>query len=262
MTSPKRYDDTIAVVSGASSGLGRRICLDLASRGATVIGLARRADLLAQLEPVLRSYGQEGSTRVCDVGDVELFRRTLGEIEDHHGRIDILVNNAATERTTPREEGWSEDYRRMFDVNFFGLVAGTLHVLPGMLARRRGIVVNVSSDAARAPEPGHGAYSASKAAVSAFSESVSHEVARGGVHVHVLYPGWMPTAMGLSGSVDGGDLPPKAVRRSEEHVSALVLERMGGPRVEINAAALPLLAPILRTIAPLIYQRAIRGRGR
>jgi hypothetical protein len=79
------------------------------------------------------------------------------------------------------------------------------------------------------------------------------------VHAHVLYPAWVPTAMGMSGIEEhGGPLPPKPVRRSEEQVSELVLERMGGPRMEINAAWLPLLAPIGRTLAPRAYQRSMR----
>jgi short-subunit dehydrogenase len=128
-----------------------------------------------------------------------------------------------------------------------------------MLERRSGTIVNVSSDSARAPEPREGAYSASKAAVSAFTESVAHEVAAEGVHVHLLYPAWVPTAMGLSGVEErGAALPPKPVRRTEEQVSALLLERMGGNRMEINAAWLPLLAPIGRTLAPRAYQRGMR----
>ncbi len=122
-------------------------------------------------------------------------------------------------------------------------------------------MVNVSSDSARAPEPGHGAYAASKGAVSAFTEAVAHEVAARGVHVHVLYPAWVPTAMGMSGVDDGGSLPPKPVRRTEAQVSDLVLERMGGPRMVINAATLPLLAPLGRTIAPVSYQKAMRQRA-
>jgi NAD(P)-dependent dehydrogenase (short-subunit alcohol dehydrogenase family) len=90
---------------------------------------------------------------------------------------------------------------------------------------------------------------------------VAHEVARYGVHVHVLDPAWVPTAMGMSGVQDGGGLPPKMVRRSEEEVSTLLLDRMGGKRIDINAAALPLLAPIGRTIAPVSYQKAIRSRA-
>jgi hypothetical protein len=256
-----RYDGKIAVVTGASSGIGRRLALDLAERGATVVGLARRQDLLAEVEKLLRSATPHSTTSVCDVGESPSYQKVLSEIEEQHGRIDVLINDAAIESLTPAVDGLSPAYRQIFDVNFFGVVAGTLAVMPGMVARRSGIVVNVSSDSARAPEPGHGAYAASKAAVSAFSEAVAHEVADRGVHVHVLYPAWVPTAMGMSGVDDGGSLPPKLVRRSESQVSELLLERMGGPRMEINAASLPLLAPIGRTIAPVSYQRAMRHRA-
>jgi short-subunit dehydrogenase len=251
----------VAVVTGASSGIGRRLALDLAETGAIVVGLARRRDLLAELEVALKERSPKSATRVCDVGDTDAFRQALADVEGEHERIDILINNAGIEQLTPAADGLTEAYHRIFDVNFFGVVTGTLSVLGGMLARRSGIIVNVSSDSARAPEPEHGAYAASKAAVSAFTESVAHEVAAQGVHVHVLYPAWVPTAMGMSGQEDGGKLPPKAVRRTEEQVSALVRSRMGGARMEINAASLPLLAPIGRTIAPISYQKAIRQRG-
>ncbi len=261
-TTPRRYDDKIAVVTGASSGIGRRLALDLAERGATVVGIARREELLAEVERLLQSTRPQSFTRVCDVGDSGAYEGVIGEIETRYGRIDVLINDAGIEQLTPVEEGLSAAYRQIIDVNFFGVVAGTLAVMPGMLARRSGIIVNVSSDSARAPEPRHGAYAASKAAVSAFTETVAHEVASRGVQVHVLYPAWVPTAMGMSGVGDGGALPPRPVRRSESQVSAFVLERMGGPRMEINAAVLPLLAPIGRTVAPVSYQKAIRRRSR
>lgn len=258
---PKRYDGQVAVVTGASSGIGRRVALDLAERGATVVGVARRAHLLAEVGEQLSAVTPASSTRTCDVGDTDAFAALLGGVEAEHGRIDVLVNDAGTEQPTPVEDGMSEAYRRIFDVNFFAAVAGTLAVMPGMLARRSGIVVNVSSDSARAPEPRHGAYAASKAAVATFTEAVAHEVSGRGVHVHVLYPAWVPTAMGLSATHNGGRLPPRAVRRSEAEVSELLLERMGGSRMDINAALLPLLAPIGRTIAPVAYQKAMRHRG-
>jgi short-subunit dehydrogenase len=234
------------------------MALTLAARGASVIGLARRRPLLDELATELINRSSGSATEVCDVGDADHYRDTLRRIEGERGKIDVLINNAGVDLMLPARHGDVSTARQVFDVNFFSTVAGTLAVLPGMVARRSGTVVNVSSDTARAPEPGQGAYAASKAAISAFTESVAHEVASDGVSIHVLYPGWVPTAMGLSGEEDGGSLPPRMVRRTADGVAALVADRMGGPRIDINAARLPLVAPIARTLAPVTYQKAMR----
>jgi short-subunit dehydrogenase len=255
---PRRFDGDVAVVTGASSGIGRAIALTLAERGAIVVGLARRTELLDQLAPELTANTANSSVLTCDVGNADDYRGALAEIAARHDRLDILVNNAGIDLMLPLEGADVATVHEVFDVNFFATVTGTLAVLPGMVDRRRGVIVNVSSDTARAPEPRQGAYAASKAAVSAFSESVAYEVAVAGVHVHVLYPGWVPTAMGLSGNEDGGSLPPRMVRRTADGVANLTAERMGGPHIDINAARLPLLAPIARTLAPLSYQKAMR----
>jgi short-subunit dehydrogenase len=247
-------------VTGASSGLGRRFAIDLAERGATVIGLARRSGALAHTEREMQRSSPASSTLVCDVGDLTTYRSVLAQLEAEHTRIDILVNNAGIEAPTPAGDGYTDHYETMLRINYLATAAGTLAVLPNMRRRGFGIVVNVSSDVARAPEPGEAAYAASKAAVAAFTESIAHEVAADGIFVHVLYPAWVPTAMGMSGIGERMDMPPKLVRRTEAQVAALLLERMGRERLEINAAALPLLAPMGRTIAPRLYQRSIRKR--
>jgi short-subunit dehydrogenase len=236
------------------------MALDLATRGAVVTALARRDEPLRELATEMRRRSPGSSYRVCDVSETSAYVALLGELEHEHGRIDLLVNNAGVgEEATEGDP--LERHRRLMETNYFAAVAGTLAVLPGMLERGSGSIVNVSSDAARAPAPGEPAYSASKAALSAFTEGTSYEAEAKGVHLHVLYPGWVPTAMG-QGAVDAGmPLPPRAVRRTEEQVSRALLAGAGGPRLEIDATRVARLAPVARALVPRLYRRALRATG-
>lgn len=241
------YRDQVAVVTGASSGLGRRLALDLAAAGATVVGVARREDRLQSLGLPYR---------VCDLANVPAYVDVLGDVESSYGRIDVLLNVAGMGGIVRREMPSLDTTRGVMEVNFFAPYAGMLAVLPGMRARQHGVIANMSSDDARSPGPGAGDYCASKAALSAATESLAYEALRDGVRLHVIYPGWVPTEMGLYAVQSGGlAMPPRPARRTEEQVSRLVLRRLGNPRVEINCAALPLVAPMLRTVAPKLYHR-------
>ena len=252
------FSGSVAVVTGASSGLGRRFCVDLARAGATVIGLARREALLATLADEMRGASPQSATAVCDVSDTDGFAATLSAIEAERGRIDVLINNAGIGEPPADPAGPVASYRVTMETNFFAPVAGTLAVVPGMKARHQGVVVNVSSDSGRAPGPGEPAYAASKAALSAFTEGLSFSLEGSGVHLHVLYPGWVPTAMGTGAVEDGMPTPPRMVRRTEEQVSQLLLAHMGGSRVDIDAAKVARLAPMARALAPRLYRAGVK----
>lgn len=241
------FREQVAVVTGASSGLGRRLALDLAAAGATVVGVARREDRL-------RALGL--AYRVCDLADIGSYVDVLGDVTSSYGQVDLLLNVAGMGGIVRREMPSLETTRQVMEVNFFAPYAGMLAVLPAMRARKHGVIANMSSDDARSPGPGAGDYCASKAALSAATESLAYEAMRDGVRLHVIYPGWVPTEMGLYAVQSGGlAMPPRPARRSEEQVSRLVLRRLGDSRVEINCAALPLVAPVLRTVAPRLYHR-------
>jgi NAD(P)-dependent dehydrogenase (short-subunit alcohol dehydrogenase family) len=221
--------------------------------------VARRKALLDEVEGLLRDRSAGSSTRVCDVSDTDAFCALLADVEASFGRIDVLVNCAGIGE--PRHEPGFAKYRQLMATNYLGPVAGTLAVLPGMLERRHGVIVNVSSDSGRAPGPGEPAYAPSKAALSAFTEAMAFRVAGKGVHLHALYPGWVPTAMGSGAVEEGMPKPPKMVRRTEEQVSRLLLARMGGDKVDIDAAPVAKLAPVARAVFPRLYRRGMRVSG-
>ena len=147
--------------------------------------------------------------------DTEKLCATLADVIEMHGAIDLLINNAAQDPGVRLADITVEDFRNTFDVNFFAPVAATLAVLPSMRAHGSGTIVNVSSDGGRLPSPGPGAYPSSKAALSAFSESTSFRLAPQGIDIHVVYPAFMATDLGLGASTPGvasaapADRPPR-----------------------------------------------------
>jgi 2-hydroxycyclohexanecarboxyl-CoA dehydrogenase len=249
----KRFEAKVAVVTGGGSGIGRATCLRFAEEGAAV-AVAEIDE--ARGKEVAEEIGRAGGKAIfvrTDVADEESVRAAVARIAASLGRIDVLVNNAATDPGIRLSDMTMEDVRRTFEVNFFAAVAGTLAVVPGMIDRGTGIVVNVSSDGGRLPSPGPGIYPASKAALSAFTESVSFRAAPRGVRMHVVYPAWMPTAMGRDAIGRGLRAPPRLTRRTEEEVARLVLDRMGGRTVDISASRLIDAATVFRATLPRTY---------
>jgi NAD(P)-dependent dehydrogenase (short-subunit alcohol dehydrogenase family) len=255
----QRYADRVAVVTGASRGLGEQLCRDLARAGAVVIGLSRDTERLDALTTALQADSPKSGTLVCDVGDTTKLLAAIDDIATTYGPIDVLVNNAAMDPGIRLVDITDTDFRRTFDVNFFAPVAATLAVTEGMGARGRGTVINVSSDGGRLPSPGPGAYPSSKAALSAFSESISFRLGPKGVAVHVVYPAFMATDLGLGALGRGLRKPPRLTRRSVETVSRRILARAGGPSLEISVSGLIDAAMVFRAVMPRTYHRLRRN---
>ena len=175
----------IALVTGASSGIGRDTAIDLAQRGATLAICARRADRLEQTLAECRRHAPASRAYPCDVRDREQIRRTAAAARADLGPIDILINNAGVSACHLFTEAPEEEFEELMRVNYFSALYFTREVMASMLERRTGAVVFVSSFAGRIATWRHTAYSASKFAMTGLAEAVYYEVKSQGVHVAV-----------------------------------------------------------------------------
>jgi len=188
--------ESVVLVTGATSGIGRHAALALARRGHRVIAAGRREAALASLADEARAIdGARLETVVLDVtsaASIEAARAEIDRRTDGHG-VDALVNNAGMPVLGPLELVDDADLRRQFDTNVFGLMAVTRAFLPQMRERGRGRIINISSMGGRITFPLGGAYHASKYAVEALSDALRIELAPFGVQVALVEPGVIKT---------------------------------------------------------------------
>jgi len=186
----------VAIVTGASRGIGRVIAEHLAAAGAAVALAARAADRLAEGVAAIEAAGGRAVAVPMDVTDRGATEGLVAEVERRLGPVDLLVNNAgANAALGPLWEVDPDAWRRDFDTNLFGPVLCARAVLPGMVARGRGRIVNVASRAATVPRPHYSAYGVSKTALVRLTETLALEAAPHGVRVFALHPGLVLTPM-------------------------------------------------------------------
>jgi NAD(P)-dependent dehydrogenase (short-subunit alcohol dehydrogenase family) len=176
---------TVAIVTGASGGIGEATARALHAAGYRVFGTSRRT-------PATKSPGIE--YLVCDVTSDESVQTAVGEVLAKAGRIDLLVNNAGVGLVAGAEESSLAQAKALFDVNVFGLIRMTKAVLPAMRRQRSGRIVNLSSVMGFIPAPFMALYGASKHAVEGYSESLDHEVRSSGVRVVLVEPAYTRTS--------------------------------------------------------------------
>lgn len=185
----------VAIVTGASSGIGEATAIALAAAGAKVAIIARRSERLETLTQRIQQNGGEALPITADVANEAQVQDMVSATKDKWGRVDILVNNAGVMLLGPIYEANTEDWRRMFDVNVLGLMYATHAILPLMKAQGEGHIVNISSVAGRVANAGTGVYNATKWAVGAFSESLRKEVHKDKIRVTIIEPGLVATEL-------------------------------------------------------------------
>jgi NAD(P)-dependent dehydrogenase (short-subunit alcohol dehydrogenase family) len=188
------------LITGCSSGIGRATAEHLASSGWRVYASARKPESIADL----KSWGC--LTLALDVTDEASMQSAVKAVEDEHGAVGVLVNNAGYSQSGAIEDVPMDQVRRQFETNVFGLARMCQLVLPGMRRQQWGRIVNLSSMGGRFTFPGGGYYHATKHAVEAISDALRFEVAGFGVQVVIIEPGLIRTRFGEAavGSIQGG----------------------------------------------------------
>jgi NADP-dependent 3-hydroxy acid dehydrogenase YdfG len=230
----------VALITGASSGIGEATAQALAAQGICVVVAARRADRLEGLVKRIRDVGGEAVTLVADVTDEEQVQAMVSRTQEQWGRLDILVNNAGLMLLGPIAGANTEDWRRMVQTNVLGLLYATHAVLPIMKAQGSGHIVNISSLAGRIARAGSGVYNVTKWGVVAFSEALRQECVQDHIRVTVIEPGMVETD--LASHITYPAARENALRRirettplqSEDIANAILYAVTQPPHVNVN----------------------------
>jgi len=252
------YAEVTALITGASSGIGRHLALRFARAGARVALVARRVDLLEALAADIRRLGGDALVLPCDVADRGQVFAAAHRAVAEFGSIELLVNNAGYGHHRRFEEWDLDDMERMMRVNYFGALYWTKALLRSMIERRRGWIVFVASVAGKLGVPEESAYAASKFAMVGLAEALSIEVEDSGVHVLTVCPGTIRTEFFDDEALRR--MPPVARRmmvEPEPLVDAIIKALAHGKR-EITFPRFIAAGYLVRAIAPGFMRRSTK----
>jgi NAD(P)-dependent dehydrogenase (short-subunit alcohol dehydrogenase family) len=187
------YAERVAIVTGASSGIGRQTALDFAGRGCRIVISARRGELLRETAAACEAAGAQVEAMTGDLAERAFAESMVERALARFGRVDVLVNNAGIPKHKQFYDVTPEDVENTMGVNFMAPAYLTLACLPAMLRQGEGYVVNISSAAGRMPPPRESVYAASKYALTGFSEGLALDLAGSGIHVGVIHVGPIDT---------------------------------------------------------------------
>ena len=213
------------IVTGGGGGIGGATCRRFAQEGARVAILDLNLDAAETVAAAIRGAGGQAHALHCDITDRASVDAALAATEAHFGPVDVLVNNAGWDVFKPFTKTEPAQWDKLIAINLVGALNMHHAVLPGMVARRQGRIVNISSDAARVGSSGEAVYAACKGGLVAFSKTIAREHARHGITVNVVCPGPTDTALFADYKL-GAANPEKLI---EAFTRSIPLGRIGQP---------------------------------
>lgn len=243
-------------MTGASSGIGAAMARELGHAGVDLVLVARRADRLEDLAAEIGRGGAAVEVLAADLTAADDLARVAGRAGDRDRPIDLLVNCAGLGASGPFVDGDLARYRQIVSLNIEAVVELTHAALGAMRERRRGWVVNISSLGGHAPGPGFAVYSASKAFVTSFSESLHEEVRRSGIMVTAVCPGATRTEFGDEAGMGAGHLPDLLWQEADEVSREALTAAAAGKAVRVTGRINRLSAAVT-TVLPRSANRKL-----
>ena len=248
------YRGKIVLITGASSGIGYVTAKAFAQRGATVVAVARREQNLQQLMRECQGHVPASSYIAGDLAERSFAERVVDDTVSRHGRLDILINNAAISKHKQIYHMSADEAEHVMQVNFSSCVWTTLTAIPYMLRDGGGTIVNISSFAAKVSPPRETMYAASKAAMNAFSAGLWNDLRGSNIHVALINPGPIDTEIWLKEdeppAYNGPKYPPEIVTQAIFEAIEKQRYEMTIPRWSLQLIA----ANVLRTLFPSVLR--------
>ena len=261
-------DGALALVTGAGSGIGRAIALELARKGSRVVAVDLQADTAEKTAVACREAGTEATSDECDVADLDAMRALADRVHATHGALDVLVNNAGVGMSARFAAMTIDDWRWIRDINLDGVVHGCQVFGPRMLERGRGQVVNMSSGLGYTPRATEPAYVTTKAAVLALSQCLRADWRSSGVGVSAVCPGVINTPIldrtrFLGGQADTEERTRRAFRRGHppELVARDVVDAIRRDRAVVAVGWEAKLGWWAHRLLPVALQQRVARQG-
>ncbi len=255
----RKLKGTIAIITGATSGIGRETAREFSKAGSKVVLAGRRAERLRELVSELEVSGAEALAVQTDVADQAQVEKLIEAAVERFGRVDVLVNNAGVAIASKFLEMPLEDFRRLMDVNFWGAVYACRATVPHMRKQNGGgVILNVSSIFGKRGMPYETAYCASKFALAGFSEALRSELMSEGIDVCTIFPGAVETEIFDAASNSAGlEIPGYLPKFPANQMAKLIVQTARFPQPEVVAAFDAQAINIANTFAPMLVDFAL-----